>query len=96
MSKLITIHLAVGASVEKVWETLTELRGDHLWNPFITAAAARSVSGGLDLTQTTRLATHRVDSMEAPVTGRARPAPGGAAPGSGVRHRPPFIAVAAG
>ena len=51
MSKIITTHLTVGAPVEDVWETLTDLAGYCGWNPFITAAAgAITVGERLDLT----------------------------------------------
>jgi hypothetical protein len=51
MSKIITTHLTVGAPVEDVWETLTDLAGYRSWNPFITAAAgAVTVGERLNLT----------------------------------------------
>jgi hypothetical protein len=39
MSKIITSHLTLSASVEDVWETLIDLDGYRTWNPFITSGA---------------------------------------------------------
>jgi len=39
MSKIITTHLMLNASVDRVWQALTDLDGYQRWNPFITAAA---------------------------------------------------------
>jgi hypothetical protein len=51
MSKIITTHLTVSAPVEDLWQTLTDLAGYRIWNPFITAAAgAITVGERLDLT----------------------------------------------
>jgi hypothetical protein len=51
MSKILTTHLTVQASVEAVWRTLTDLAGYRHWNPFITAAAGTiSVGERLALT----------------------------------------------
>lgn len=51
MRRTITTHLTVNAPIEDVWDTLTDLGGYRLWNPFITAAAG-TISDGqrLDLT----------------------------------------------
>ena len=50
MSRIITTNLTVSASVEDVWETLTDLAGYRTWNPFIIAAAGTiSVGERLDL-----------------------------------------------
>jgi hypothetical protein len=45
MSKIITTHLTVNASLEHVWETLTDLASYPSWNPFITSAAGTIVVG---------------------------------------------------
>jgi hypothetical protein len=51
MGRIITTHLIVEASVEDVWDTLTDLAGYCTWNPFITAAAGTiSVGQRLNLT----------------------------------------------
>ena len=51
MSKIITTHLTVDATVEDVWATLADLASYSAWNPFITAAAGTfSVGERLDLT----------------------------------------------
>jgi hypothetical protein len=51
MSKIITTHLTVNASVEDLWGTLTDLGGYRTWNPFITAAGGTiRVGERLDLT----------------------------------------------
>ncbi len=39
MSKIITTHLTINASVEDIWKTLTDLDGYRIWNPFITSGA---------------------------------------------------------
>ena len=39
MSKILTTHLMLDATVQRVWQTLTALAGYHRWNPFITTAA---------------------------------------------------------
>lgn len=39
MSRMISTHVTVTASVEEVWLTLTDLAGYARWNPFIIAAA---------------------------------------------------------
>jgi hypothetical protein len=39
MARIIRTHITVNAPVADVWETLTDLAGYELWNPFITAAA---------------------------------------------------------
>jgi hypothetical protein len=38
VSKLLTTHLTVNASVEDVWHALTDLEGYRDWNPFINHA----------------------------------------------------------
>ena len=51
LSKIITTHLTVSASVEDLWRTLTDLAAYRPWNPFITAAAGTvSVGERLNLT----------------------------------------------
>ena len=51
MSKIITTHLLLNATVDRVWQTLTDLAGYHQWNPFITAAAGTiKIGERLDLT----------------------------------------------
>ena len=51
MSKIITSHLLLDATADRVWQTLTNLAGYHRWNPFITAAAGTiKVGERLDLT----------------------------------------------
>ena len=51
MSKIITTHLLLDATVDRVWQTLTDLAGYRQWNPFITAAAGTiKVGERLDLT----------------------------------------------
>jgi hypothetical protein len=51
VSKIITTHLTLNATVEDVWATLADLASYSAWNPFITAAAGTfSVGERLDLT----------------------------------------------
>ena len=51
MSKIITTHLLLDVTVDRVWQTLTDLAGYHRWNPFITAAAGTiKVGERLDVT----------------------------------------------
>jgi hypothetical protein len=51
MSKIITTHLTVNATVEDVWATLADLASYSAWNPFITAAVGTfSVGERLNLT----------------------------------------------
>jgi hypothetical protein len=51
VGQILTTHLTVDASVEAVWQTLTDLTNYHRWNPFITSAAGTfGVGERLDLT----------------------------------------------
>jgi hypothetical protein len=51
MSRIITTHLTVNATVEDVWGVLIDLTGYRRWNPFIPEAEGTvSVGERLDLT----------------------------------------------
>jgi hypothetical protein len=51
MSRIITTHLTVDATVEDVWGVLTDLTGYRSWNPFIVKAGGTvRVGERLDLT----------------------------------------------
>jgi hypothetical protein len=51
MSKIITTHLTLNTTVERVWRTLTTLDDYHHWNPFITSASGvLEVGERLDIT----------------------------------------------
>jgi hypothetical protein len=51
MSKIITTHITLNTSLERVWTTLTTLDEYHHWNPFITSAAGvLKVGERLDIT----------------------------------------------
>jgi hypothetical protein len=42
---MITTHLTLGAPVQDVWATLTDLPGYRTWNPFFTAATGTLLVG---------------------------------------------------
>jgi len=45
VSKIITTHITVDATVDEVWQTLTTLTGYQEWNPFISSAAGTLALG---------------------------------------------------